>query len=81
MSSVPPNMPPGGAPPPYDPHTQWRIYREQQKAAWRQQREAWRGAVCPAECARARRWRAQGVVAATLSWRTLYWCDSPIVLV
>ena len=42
MSNIPPNMPPGGAPPPYDPHTQWRIYREQQKAAWRQQREAWR---------------------------------------
>jgi DUF4097 and DUF4098 domain-containing protein YvlB len=37
-------MPPGGgAPPPnppYDPRTQWRVYREQQKAAWRAQREA-----------------------------------------
>ncbi len=42
MSSAPPNMPPGGQPPPYDPRTQWRIYREQQKAAWRAQREAWR---------------------------------------
>ena len=46
MSSVPPNMPPGGgAPPPYtpyDPKTQWRVYREQQKAAWRAQREAWK---------------------------------------
>jgi DUF4097 and DUF4098 domain-containing protein YvlB len=44
MSSVPPNMPPGGgAPPPnppYDPRTQWRVYREQQKAAWRAQRDA-----------------------------------------
>lgn len=40
MSSVPPFTPPGGAPPPYDPHTQWRVYREQQKAAWRAQREA-----------------------------------------
>ena len=43
MSSTPPYTPPGGgAPPPYDPHTQWRVYREQQKAAWRAQREAWR---------------------------------------
>jgi hypothetical protein len=47
MSSMPPNMPPntppgGGAPPPYDPNTQWRTYREQQKAAWRAQRDAWR---------------------------------------
>jgi DUF4097 and DUF4098 domain-containing protein YvlB len=37
-------MPPGGTPPPpyppYDPKTQWRIYREQQKAAWRAQRHA-----------------------------------------
>lgn len=45
MSSVPPNMPPGGGtpPPPYPPYdsrTQWRIYREQQKAAWRAQRHA-----------------------------------------
>lgn len=38
MSSMPP---PGGVPP-YDPQTQWRVYREQQKAAWRAQREAWR---------------------------------------
>jgi DUF4097 and DUF4098 domain-containing protein YvlB len=46
MSSVPPNVPPGGgAPPPYqqyDPRTQWRMYREQQKAAWRAQRDAWK---------------------------------------
>ena len=46
MSSVPPNTPPGGgAPPPfppYDPKTQWRIYREQQRAAWRAQRDAWK---------------------------------------
>jgi DUF4097 and DUF4098 domain-containing protein YvlB len=37
-------MPPGGgAPiPPYDSKTQWRIYREQQKAAWRAQRDAWK---------------------------------------
>ena len=41
MSSVPPNPPPGRYPP-YDPKTQWRIYREQQKAAWRAQRYAWR---------------------------------------
>ena len=45
MSSVPPSMPPGGGQPPYgqyDPKTQWRIYREQQKAAWRAQRDAWK---------------------------------------
>jgi DUF4097 and DUF4098 domain-containing protein YvlB len=42
MSSVPPNIPPGGGVPPYDPHTQWRIYREQQRAAWRAQRDQWR---------------------------------------
>jgi DUF4097 and DUF4098 domain-containing protein YvlB len=45
MSSVPPTTPPGGAPPPYppyDPKTQWRVYREQQKAAWRAQRYAWK---------------------------------------
>ena len=46
MSYVPPNMPPGGgAPPPippYDPKTQWRVYREQQRAAWRAQRDAWK---------------------------------------
>jgi DUF4097 and DUF4098 domain-containing protein YvlB len=41
MSSQPPFTPPGGAPP-YDPRTQWRVYREQQKAAWRAQRDAWR---------------------------------------
>jgi DUF4097 and DUF4098 domain-containing protein YvlB len=43
MSSVPPNSPPGAPPPgypPYDPKTQWRVYREQQKAAWRAQRDA-----------------------------------------
>jgi len=45
MSSVPPNMPPGSGQPPYgsyDPKTQWRIYREQQKAAWRAQRDAFK---------------------------------------
>ncbi len=43
MSSQPPYTPPGGgAPPPYDPRTQWRVYREQQRAAWRAQRDAWR---------------------------------------
>lgn len=47
MSSMPPN-PPGGVPPypppnpPYDSKTQWRIYRQQQKAAWRAQRDAWK---------------------------------------
>ncbi len=46
MSSVPP-IPPagGGAPPPYPPYdskTQWRVYREQQRAAWKAQRDAWR---------------------------------------
>jgi Putative adhesin len=43
MSSVPPNMPPGGGQPPYgayDPKVQWRAYREQQKAAWRAQKDA-----------------------------------------
>jgi len=36
-------MPPGSGQPPYqgyDPKTQWRMYREQQKAAWRAQRDA-----------------------------------------
>lgn len=45
MSSVPPNMPPGGGMPPYppyDPKAQYRAYREQQKAAWRAQKEAWK---------------------------------------
>ncbi|HUD23878.1 MAG TPA: DUF4097 family beta strand repeat-containing protein [Acidobacteriaceae bacterium] len=46
MSSQPPFTPPGGTPPggipPYDPRTQWRVYREQQRAAWRAQREAWK---------------------------------------
>lgn len=42
MSSVPPNMPPGGGQPPYDPKMQWCAYREQQRAAWRAQRDAWR---------------------------------------
>jgi DUF4097 and DUF4098 domain-containing protein YvlB len=45
MSTIPPATPPGGAPPPfppYDPRTQYRIYREQQKAAWRAQRDAWK---------------------------------------
>jgi DUF4097 and DUF4098 domain-containing protein YvlB len=42
--STPPYMPPSGQPPipPYDPKTQWRAYREQQKAAWRAQRDAWK---------------------------------------
>ena len=52
MSSTPPYTPPGGgAPPPYDPRTQWRVYKEQQRAAWRAQRDAlkaqrhqWKGA-------------------------------------
>src|ERR1700679_1948658 len=41
--STPPNVPPGGGQPPYtqyDPKTQWRVYREQQKVAWRAQRDA-----------------------------------------
>ncbi len=46
MSNMPPNMPPGGgAPPPippFDPKIQWRVYREQQRAAQRAQRDAWR---------------------------------------
>lgn len=43
MSSTPPYTPPGGgAPPPYDPKVQWRVYREQQREAWRAQRDAWR---------------------------------------
>lgn len=41
MSSQPPYTPPGGTPP-YDPRAQWRVYREQQRAAWRAQRDAWR---------------------------------------
>ena len=35
----------GGAPPPIRPtipKMQWRVYREQQRAAWRAQRDAWR---------------------------------------
>jgi len=37
MSSVPPpNIPP------YDPRNQWKVYREQQRAAWRAQRDAWK---------------------------------------
>jgi len=43
--STPPFTPVGGgAPPnpPYDPKTQWRVYRAQQKAAWRAQRDAWK---------------------------------------
>jgi DUF4097 and DUF4098 domain-containing protein YvlB len=43
---MPPNTPPGGgAPPPfppYDPKTQYRVYKEQQKAAWRAQQDAWK---------------------------------------
>src|SRR6202789_3847191 len=54
MSNVPPNMPPGGGPPPpYDPKMQWRVYREQQRAAWRAQRDAWR--------AQRHTWKAQYV--------------------
>ncbi|HVZ84294.1 MAG TPA: DUF4097 family beta strand repeat-containing protein [Terracidiphilus sp.] len=41
MSSQPPYTPPGGVPP-YDPRTQWRVYREQQRAAWQAQRQAWK---------------------------------------
>lgn len=43
MSTIPPGVPPGVPPgqPPYDPKMQWRVYREQQKAAWRAQRDAW----------------------------------------
>lgn len=44
-TNMPPNTPPGGgAPPfpPYDPKNQYRVYREQQKAAWRAQRDAWK---------------------------------------
>jgi DUF4097 and DUF4098 domain-containing protein YvlB len=42
--STPPNMPPGGAPPPFPPFDkhQQRLQREQKKAAWRTQREAWK---------------------------------------
>jgi DUF4097 and DUF4098 domain-containing protein YvlB len=59
MSNIPPNMPPGamppggGPPPPYDPKMQWRVYREQQRAAWRAQRDAWR--------AQRHTWKAQYV--------------------
>jgi DUF4097 and DUF4098 domain-containing protein YvlB len=38
-------MPPGGGQPPYppyDPKTQYRLFREQQKVAWRAQRDAWK---------------------------------------
>jgi len=46
MSTVPPNVPPGGgAPPPYppiDPKMQWKMHRAQQKAAWNAQRVAWK---------------------------------------
>jgi len=45
MSSVPPNVPPGGGMPPYppyDPKAQYRAYREQQKAAWRAQKDSWK---------------------------------------
>ena len=52
MSSVPPGTPPGGGTPPYyDPKTQWRVYREQQRAAWRAQRDAMR--------AQRQAWKAQ----------------------
>ena len=60
MSSVPPFTPPGGgAPPPYppyDPKTQWRVYREQQKAAWRAQREAWKAQRVAAKAGYASAW-------------------------
>ena len=45
MSSNPPVTPPGGAPPPFSPYdskAQYRAYREQQKAAWRAQKQAWK---------------------------------------
>ncbi len=48
MSTIPPgsvppgSMPPGGGQPPYDPKTQWRVYKDQQKAAWRAQKDAWK---------------------------------------
>lgn len=42
MSSMPPNAPPGPPPGPYDSKAQWRAYKEQNKAAWRAQRDAWR---------------------------------------
>ena len=36
-------MPPGGGfPPHYDPKTQWKAYKDQQKAAWRAQRDTWK---------------------------------------
>lgn len=43
--STPPYTPVGGGVPPnppYDPKSQWKAYREQQKAAWRAQRENWK---------------------------------------
>ena len=42
MSSQPPYPPPPGGGPHYDPRTQWKMYREQQRAAWRAQRDAWK---------------------------------------
>lgn len=42
MSTIPPNTPGGGYPPPTDSRAQWRAYREQQRAAWRAQRDAWK---------------------------------------
>jgi DUF4097 and DUF4098 domain-containing protein YvlB len=54
MSSIPPN--PGGYPP-YDPKMQWRVYREQQKAAWRAQRDAWKA---QRQSWRAAHWGAYG---------------------
>ena len=45
MSTVPPGTgggAAGGGQPPYDPKTQWRMYKEQQKAAWRAQKDAWK---------------------------------------
>ena len=59
MSSVPPTPPPGGGAqppyPPYDPKTQYRVYRAQQKAAWRAQRDAWK--------AQGQAWRASYIAA------------------
>jgi DUF4097 and DUF4098 domain-containing protein YvlB len=76
MSSTPPNMPPGGGPqppypppyPPYDPKMQWRIYREQQKAAWRAQRDAWKAQryAWKAGCAGACGPRVPSIVGPTL---------------
>ena len=84
MSSVPPNMPPGrrcaaSAIPPYDPKTQWRVYREQQKAAWRAQREAWRAQRYAAKAATraptARAFPPSSAPSSSSAWALwLCWC-------